>query len=544
MASISETFQKSSGTTVPVWEATCPQSSFPRFDALKKDTSTSVCVIGGGIAGITTAYEIHRNLRKPVVLIEAREVLAGETARTTGHLSSGDQGDRFYNLIKTFGESGAKLAYESHQYAVNRVGEISRELNIDCEYRKLPAKIIKAPEEENDLQDEYEATQKLGLPSSYNASEQVGDLYKGPTLTVNDQGTFHPTKYLVGILEYLKKQKDFTAYTQTRYVSHERKDGKLQISVKGASGADHTVSADSIVIASNMPPRKISHVIKQHYMRSYVIAAPVAKDAYKDILLYDNKDPYVYVRLSEHSDPEKQYLIVGGEDHKVGIEDQSGYDAHFSNLEAWMRENFSKAGQVEYRWSGQVVENAEGLAYIGQSGDEQEYIVTGDNGNGLTHGTLAAKIITDQIAGTKNPWGEIYSPARTPLSGGLGGIYETAKENIVQQKEYLRLVTITTGDIEDLKPCSGKVIRGPLTSGLKPLAVYKDQDGKVSKFSALCPHMKGVVAWNPIEQSWDCPNHGSRFGGASGECVMGPAKMGLSPENEAAEEEAKGSANV
>lgn len=542
--STTASYKHSSGITLPVWESTCPTSSYPQFRALKKDTSTSLLIVGSGIAGITTAYEAHKTLKKPIVLVDARSVIAGETQRTTGHLSSGDQGDRFYNLIDTFGEAGAKKAYESHAYAVHRVGEIAKELGIECEYRDLSAKIIKAPEEKNDLKDEHEACQKLGIPSSYQESAKLGR-YQGPILTIADQGAFHPTKYLVGILEYLKKQTDFTAYTDTRYISHESADGQLKASLTNADGAELSIVCDQIVMATNMPPRKISHVIKQHYMRSYVVAAPVPKGSIEDVLIYDNKDPYIYVRKSEHPDKDKEYLIIGGEDHKVGIEDQESYHSHFSNLEAWGREHFPEAmGQVEFKWSGQVVENAEGLAYIGQSGEQGEYIVTGDNGNGLTHGTLAAKIIVDAIAGRENPWSEIYSPSRLPTKAGLSGIYETVKENVVQQKEYVRLVAVDTGDIEDIAPCSGSVIRGSLGEGLKPIAIYKDKDGKICRFSALCPHMKGVVAWNPIEKSWDCPNHGSRFVGETGECVMGPAKMGLHPQNDLAEDNAKDSANV
>lgn len=533
-------FKSSSGITTPVWDSTFSKSKFPRFEALSKDITTGICVVGSGISGINVAYEAQRRLNRPVVLIEARAILSGETERTTGHLSSGDQGDRFYNLVSIFGEAGAKLAYESHQYAVDRVGQIAKELDIDCEYRNLSAKIIKAPEAENDLSKEYKTLQSLGIPSSYSEKETVGEDYTGPVLTIEKQGTFHPTKHLAGMVNYLSKQGNFEAYTNTRYVSHKRENDKLQVSVKGNNGDDFTISADSIVLATNMPPYKISHVIKQHYMRTYAIALAMPKDSYSDVLLYDNNDPYVYVRKTAHPDSTKEYLIIGGEDHKVGLESQESYPEHFENLEAWARRMFPFCQTVDYKWSGQIVENSEGLAHIGQTGDPQEYIVTGDNGNGLTHGTLAGKLIVDLIEGAKNPWTDIYSPRRTPLKAGLAGVYETAKENIIQQKEYLRLAVMDVSDIEAIPKCSGRVMR----EGITPTAVYKSDTGKITKFSALCPHMKGVVAWNPIEQSWDCPNHGSRFSGTTGECVMGPAKMGLHPSNAEAEQAAKGSATV
>ena len=532
-------FKKSSGLTVPVWEATFPMSKYPTFEKLTKDTSASICIVGSGIAGITMAYEAVKKLKRSVVLIEARGVLSGETGRTTGHLSSANQGDNFASLIKNFGQPGAQLAYESHQYAIGRVQEIAKEVKVDCEFRYLPAKTLKAEKEEYDLQEENEALRKVGCSSSYSAQETVGDGYKGAVLTMPQQGTFHPTKYLAAVLESLKKDPKFTAYTETRYVGHERKNDKLSISVKGADG-DHTITADSIVLATNMPPYKIAQVINQHYSRTYAIAVAVPKDVYDDVLIYDNKDPYIYVRKSGHPDSKKEYLIVGGEDHKVGIETQENYATHFANLEAWTRKTFLKAGDVEYKWSGQVVENVEGLAHIGQSGDKEEYIITGDNGNGLTHGTLAAKLLSDLMSTGSSPWAEIYSPSRTPAKAGLSGLYEFAKDNIIQQKEYLRLFKADVSDVEEIPKCSGRVMR----EGISPVAVYKSETGELTKFSAICPHLQGVVSWNPIEGSWDCPNHGSRFSGVSGECLMGPAKMGLHPKNEKAEEMSKDSATT
>lgn len=525
LSSANDMYRKSSGLTVSVWDHHVPLSSFPQFPELSKNLNVETLVVGSGITGLTTAYELVK-LGKKVSLIEARGVISGESARTTGHLSSGDQGDRYYNLIDTFGEEGAKKIWQSHGYAVHRVGEIAKEVGIECDYKNLPAVLIKAPGEENDLEKEYKVLQKLGIPSSYQEDGKVGEGYHGPVLRIEQQGRFHPTEYFVGLLKYLKSQPSFEAYSNTRYVSHEKTDSGLECSIKTESQKDLKIVAKNVVLATNMPPRKLSMVIKQHYMRSYVIAAPISKNAYPDELVYDNADPYIYVRKSKHTDSNKEWLIIGGQDHKVGIPapEAEEYSKAFSELEKWGREHYKQMGQVEYRWSGQVVENSEGLGYAGQSGDEGEYLVTGDNGNGLTHGTLSAKIIVDQITGTQNAWSDLYSPSRKPSTSGLSGLYETAKENVIQQAEYVRLIVPDISSIEDLPKCSGRV----LTHHLSPQAVYKDENGNLTKFSALCPHMKGVVKWNPVEKSWDCPNHGSRFAGGSGECVMGPSKMGLS----------------
>jgi len=122
-----------SGITDPVWIHTEPYGNRPKFDALKSDIETDVCVIGSGITGVSTAYELVKRGHS-VVLVEARGILSGETGRTSGHLAS-DLDDGYLEIADKHGKDGARLAYESHQWALNHVGEVANELGIECEYR-------------------------------------------------------------------------------------------------------------------------------------------------------------------------------------------------------------------------------------------------------------------------------------------------------------------------------------------------------------------------------------------------------------------------
>lgn len=171
---IDESYKSSSGITPTVWEHLVPISDFPKLPELKKSLMTEVLIVGSGITGLTTAYELLQHGKK-VTLIDARGTISGESARTTSHLSSGDQGDRYYNLVSIFGEDGAKKIWESHSYAVSRVGEIATKLDIECDYQRLPATLIKATGEENDLEKEYKVLQDLNIPSSYTENGKFGD---------------------------------------------------------------------------------------------------------------------------------------------------------------------------------------------------------------------------------------------------------------------------------------------------------------------------------------------------------------------------------
>lgn len=136
IARISHHAFDTSGSNDPVCVHKEPYSNRPKFSKLSKDLQTEACVIGSGIAGISTAYElVNRGIE--VVMTEARDVISGESGRTSGHLSSAL--DASYDEIASkHGSSGAKAAAESHLWATKRVREISKQLGIECEYREIP----------------------------------------------------------------------------------------------------------------------------------------------------------------------------------------------------------------------------------------------------------------------------------------------------------------------------------------------------------------------------------------------------------------------
>lgn len=237
-------------------------------------------------------------------------------------------------------------------------------------------------------------------------------------------------------------------------------------------------------------------------------------------LYWDTEDPYHYVRLADDDGPEDT-LIVGGEDHLTG----QAHDAErrYADLERWARERFPSAGAVTARWSGQVMEPADGVAFIGRAPGRRSnvFLITGDSGQGLTHGTLGGMLVTDLVAGRENPWEKIYDPSRRPLRSAL----ELARHNLNVGMQYLDW--LRSGDaasVSQIAPGTGAIIR----RGAKLLAVYRDAQGTCIARSAVCTHMGGIVSFNEAEKSWDCPCHGSRFD-VDGRVVNGPAARDLAP---------------
>jgi len=541
MATPEEHTMLTSGATDPVWVHKQPYSSLPTFPALTTSLETDICVIGAGIAGIHVAYELVRR-GKHVTMVEARGVLSGETGRTSGHLNN-DLDDGYLGIAAKHGEDGAKLAAESHGWARDRVGEIAAELGIECEYRKLPAYDIsqypvgeKGYEEEmKQLREEAEMQRKVGIETKFDENLTVrgwtGRVNQRGGMVVGNQATFHPTQYLVGVLSWLRKQPNFQCYTHTRVMSVSEKGievlglGHKTVEIQTESG--HTIKAENAVEATCVPLQKLSVIVELEFHRTYCIAVRVPRGSVEDCLLYDNAEAYKYVRLTA-CDSADDYLVVGGCDHKVGQEDTR---PRFGELEAWTRERFPQAGRVDYRLSGQIFDPVDYMAYIGKNqGNDKVYIVTGDSGDGLTHGVIAGRLIADQIEGVDNKWVALYSPKR--VASVLKSAGSMIAHDLQINAQYKRFLQSDITDIEDLAPGCGGVLN-PTKSG--PVAVYKDESGKVKTFSALCPHLKGVVCWNQTEKSFDCPVHGSRFS-AEGVCVIGPAKANLRPVDQAGEE--------
>ncbi|MEP6905170.1 MAG: FAD-dependent oxidoreductase, partial [Gemmatimonadales bacterium] len=216
----------------------------------------------------------------------------------------------------------------------------------------------------------------------------------------------------------------------------------------------------------------------------------------------------------------EELLLVGGEDHKTGQADDA--DERYRRLEEWTRQRFPMVGTIDFRWSGQIMEPVDYMAFIGRNPgtDQHIFIATGDSGNGITHGTIAGMLLTDLVLGRKNPWAKLYDPSRVTLRA----TGHFLKENINVASQYTDWAKGDEVDSYDqIAPGTGTVIR----RGMTKIAVYRDDQGNIHERSAVCTHLYCIVDWNSGERTWDCPCHGSRFD-PLGRVINGPAITPLS----------------
>jgi glycine/D-amino acid oxidase-like deaminating enzyme/nitrite reductase/ring-hydroxylating ferredoxin subunit len=502
--------KQGSGATTSVWMATV---TIPLRPSLAQNVTADVCVVGAGIAGLTTAYLMAEEGRSVVVLDDGT-IASGETSRTTAHLVNALD-DRYYKLENMHGRDGAHLAAKSHSAAIERIAAIVQKENIHCDFERLDGYLFVPPgESTEELNKELEAVHRAGLITVERVSRApLEDFNTGPCLRFPQQAQFHPLKYLTALTEAIER-KGGKVFNKTH--AEKFKDGS-PCTVETSSG--FVVSANHIVVATNTPVNdRVAIHTKQAAYRTYVLGLKVPKGSVTKALYWDTPDPYHYVRLQKVADHD--VLIVGGEDHKTGQADNA--DVRFDRLEAWTRERFTSVQAVEFRWSGQIMEPNDGLAFIGRNpGNKHIYVVTGDSGNGMTHGTIAGMLLTDLILGRENAWEKLYDPSRISLRAAT----EFAKENLNVAAQYEDYAT--AGDVDktcEIAAGTGALIR----DGLKKVAVYKDTDGTIHKCSAICPHLGCILDWNSTEKTWDCPCHGSRFD-PYGKVLNGPANKGLEP---------------
>ena len=476
--------------------------------------NAEVCVVGAGISGLLTAYELQRR-GKQTVVVEGRSPGAGDTGMTTAHLTAFID-MRYVDIEKKHGAATASVVAESHSAALALIEEIAQREKIECNFSRLDGylAVLEKTESTLNLQEEMECARRGGVSVVELQRECPYGVGFSKCLRVSDQALFNPMDFLHGVADAFVSQggRIFTGRSVMKITGGE----DPHVEVDGGM----MVHAGAVVVATNSPiSDRVAMHTKQAAYRTYVVGFVRPADEADGFLLWDTEDPYHYVRPAEVDG--QRLLLVGGGDHRTGMEDDGA--KRLEELEAWGRRHFPQVGAVTHKWSGQVLEPVDGLAFIGADveGGGNVYIITGASGNGMTYAGIAALMLPDLIAGRPHLWSKTYSPSRKMVKAAAEFIEENAATMAHLVGDW-----VSGSEIDDaakLKPGEGALMR----DGLKKVTIHRDSEGHLHTRSAVCPHLGCIVRWNSWEQSWDCPCHGSRFDGVGETVLNAPAIGGL-----------------
>jgi glycine/D-amino acid oxidase-like deaminating enzyme/nitrite reductase/ring-hydroxylating ferredoxin subunit len=484
------------------WLETTPGTDSP---PLNGDLEVDVCVIGGGITGLTAAVLLKRE-GKSVAVIEAKRIVRGVTGYTTAKITSG-HGAIYGDLEGSFGVEGARIYAEANQAAIERIARFVEEDGIDCDFeRKANYVYAESEEEVEQLRREAEAAQRAGLLASFVPVTPLPYEVAG-AVRLENQAQFHPRKYLLALAATLPGDGSHV-FEQTTATDVDQGDPH----VKTERG---TVRARDVIVATHMPFEDSGlFFTKAHPHRSYAVSAPIDESKAPDGMFINAGTPTRSVRMLR--DGERTYLNVGGEGHKPGAEEDTTQP--YRTLEEFLRRHWPEAGPVEYRWSTQDYISVDRVPYVGRlrRGTDHVLAATAYSKWGMTSGTLAAMLLTDRIVGRRNEWADLFDSKRLKPKAALSRF---VKENASAGLRFFadRLRRADESDLEALGPGEGAIAR---VQGRKR-AVYRDESGALHVLSPVCQHLYCHVRWNPAERSWDCPCHGSRYSG-EGQIIQGP----------------------
>lgn len=461
---------------------------------LESDIDAEAAVIGGGMAGILTAWRLQKAGICTVVL-EADQIGGGQTKNTTAKITS-QHGLFCHTFIEKKGKETAEKYLQANQQAVDEYKRIICEENIDCDLTEADAYVYSSDGER--LRQETEAAQRLGMNASFEPQIEIPVACAGAVRFL-DQAHFHPLKFIGALADHLRVYED-TPVTEV--------DGNQ---IKTPCGS---VRAEKIVFTTHFPFINFPgmYFARMHQERSCVAALEGA-GTIKGMYIGDGEDSLSFRQYDK-------YILLGGQAYRTG-ENRNG--GRYDRLKATGETIYPGSNTVAC-WSAQDCITADDIPFIGRYASDRPdwFVATGFKKWGMSSAMVSSMLLMDMICGKENPYAEIFAPSRFS-AGELPQIMQDSGKAVKGLAK--RFFYIPDETVNVLERGHGAVVETPQGKA----GVYKTDEGEIFQVDIVCPHMGCELTWNPDERSWDCPCHGSRFD-YEGNLLDGPAQEGIQHE--------------
>ncbi|MEO3763845.1 FAD-dependent oxidoreductase [Streptomyces sp. B5E4] len=493
------------------WIETAPGEPRP---PLCGGVDVDLAVIGGGVAGLSTAWEAAA-AGLSVAVVEAGRIAAGVTGHTTAKLSA-LHGQAYRNVRAARGRTAARHFAESQTDAVRRVADLCAELGMDSDLERVPAfTYAQSDETVDDVRAEAEAAAEAGL----NAELVDSDGTTGPPFPVttavrlDDQIQFHPRKYLLGLAGDLVARGGLL-FENSRVTGVSEADPCVLTTADGTE-----LRARDIVVATHYPTLDRALLFTRLKPQRELVVTRVIPEAHDPGGMYITQEQRTRSVRTAPYDAGRRLLIVTGEKFTPGAKEVS---ARRQRLNRWVDEYFP-GSEPAAGWAAQDNWPSDHVPFVGplRPGARHLYVATGFAGWGISGGVMAGRLLTGLLTGDEPAWAGLYDPRRLhPLREAPQLLGNQAL--VARHFAGDRLPAASASSADDVPPGGGAVVR----HGTGHLAVHRDADGKLHRVRARCTHLGCLVRFNDDETAWECPCHGSRFD-VDGNVLQGPATRPL-----------------
>lgn len=359
-------------------------SSLPSFPTLKGNIKTDILIIGGGIAGILTAYFLHQK-GISYVLVEKDKICSGNTGRTTAKITS-QHGLIYSKILQNEGPEKAQMYLKANQAALKKYKELCKK--IDCDYEEKD-NYVYSLNDINRLEDEISALRKIGFKAEYQKNLPLPIKTVG-AVRFKNQAQFNPLKFLGAIA------KDLNIFENT-FVRE-----MIGCTAKTAFGK---IEAEKVIVTTHFPfnNKHGSYSLKLYQHRSYVTALENAQNV--DGMYVDESKTGLSFR--NYGD----LLLLGGGSHRTGK-----HGGNWAELREFAKKNYPNSTEAAY-WAAQDCMSLDEIPYIGNYSKNTPdlYVATGFNKWGMTSSMVSAMLLCDMVLGKKNDCAEVFNPSRSIL---------------------------------------------------------------------------------------------------------------------------------
>jgi glycine/D-amino acid oxidase-like deaminating enzyme/nitrite reductase/ring-hydroxylating ferredoxin subunit len=522
-----------------------------KYNKVEKNIETDICIIGGGITGISTAYYLTKENLK-VTVLDMGKIGFQTTGNSTAKITS--QHGLFYKYLKdSKGEDFARLYYDANEDAIKNIKKIVEKEKIQCDLECQSAYVLAANREEvQKVKDEVEVVRGFGGHAEYLEREDIDKnlLILNPLAAIRfkNQAQFNSYKYTIELAKICKNL-GANIYENTKVV--DVRDEKDYYYLETEDG--YKIKAKYLVITTKYPIINIPgfYFMKMYQSTSYGISIPV-KEKLFDGMYITSTNPKVSLRMAkvdnniikdvvdgnienyakqdkenrkrvkekQNSKIDNEYvLIVVGADHKTG--EKTDLSNSYKKLENIAKQIYPQ-GKVENYWNTEDCITLDKIPYIGKYSNmwENAHVATGFNKWGITTSNIAANIITDMIIGRKNRYEDIFISTRVEPVKNRQEVGNMLKETV--SSLVLKKFELPESEQASLKNEEGKIIE---IEGEK-VGAYKDKEGRIYTIVPKCAHLGCELSWNNLDKTWDCPCHGSRYD-YTGKMLYGPTVKDL-----------------